>query len=255
MTEQEQVDLLRGEMDKQGIIDPQLRAGIGALAGGESGFNSHSETGYAHTSNDRIRNIFGSRVAALSDDQLNGLKANPEEFFNRVYGGTWGLSNLGNSQPGDGFKFRGRGLFQLTGRANYMRYGVKIGRNLTSDPEVANEPAVAAAIAVAYIRDRYKGDGWPGMKRAVGNNIPDIDATKNSLFMEYLANGKFAPMADVPPAVVTAKADDPEVVEFLAAVAKIQTFLTDKGFYKGAIDCDFGGASRLALDLYRRPRE
>lgn len=53
---------------------------------------------------------------------------------------------LGNTQPGDGVKYAGRGYVQITGRANYKRLGVRIGVDLESHPERALEPAIAAKI-------------------------------------------------------------------------------------------------------------
>ena len=47
-----------------------------------------------------------------------GHPANQEAIANIVYGGEWGRQNLGNTQPGDGWKFRGSGVKQITGRAN-----------------------------------------------------------------------------------------------------------------------------------------
>ncbi len=65
-----------------------------------------------------------------------------------------GRRDLGNTQAGDGARYHGRGLFQLTGRANYRRYGALIGLDLEGSPERAKEPAVSLAIAFAYWRDR-----------------------------------------------------------------------------------------------------
>jgi putative chitinase len=62
--------------------------------------------------------------------------------------------DLGNTQAGDGARYHGRGLFQLTGRANYRRYGALIGIDLEGSPERAKEPAVSLSIAFAYWRDR-----------------------------------------------------------------------------------------------------
>lgn len=260
LTPEQQALMLRAEMDKQGITDPQLRAGIAAIAGGESGFSMKPEMGYAGTSDDRIRLIFGSRVNSFSDDQLDQLKVNPEAFFNVVYGGPFGARQLGNIAPsGDGFKFRGRGLFQLTGRANYTRYGQMIGRDLLTDPEVADDPEVACAIAVAYMRDRYKGNGWEGMKSAVGFNIDDIASTKDALFAEYSASGEFGPLPAGLISVVNAKPTDaPVAVASVAPAAvvrpaidrvkAIQTILAEGGLYTDAIDGVFGNLSETALN-------
>lgn len=185
-------DDLRRAMDAAGITDPELRAGIAAIAGGESGFAPQTETGYSHTDNERIRAVFGARVADLSDAQLDALKASDEQFFNVVYGGAWGGHFLGNTQDGDGYLFRGRGLFQLTGRSNYTHFGRIIGVDLTAKPDAANEPVFAARIAVAYITERYHGGGWEAMKRAVGNAVASTETVKDQLYAQYLASGEFA---------------------------------------------------------------
>ena len=57
---------------------------------------------------------------------------------------------LGNTEPGDGAKFKGRGYIQLTGRYNYKKYGDKIGVDLVNNPELAADPDVALKIAAAY---------------------------------------------------------------------------------------------------------
>lgn len=65
-----------------------------------------------------------------------------------------GRAVLGNSQAGDGVRYHGRGIFQLTGRANYRRFGRILGIDLEADPERAKEPAVSLAVAFAYWKDR-----------------------------------------------------------------------------------------------------
>lgn len=65
-----------------------------------------------------------------------------------------GRVDLGNMMPGDGELFRGRGFVQLTGRANYARYGDRIGLDLTELPELAGDPKVAAQLLALFIADR-----------------------------------------------------------------------------------------------------
>ena len=64
-----------------------------------------------------------------------------------------GRKDLGNTQPGDGFRFRGRGFLQVTGRANYRRIGAAMGLDLEAHPEKLEEPAVALESACIYWRD------------------------------------------------------------------------------------------------------
>lgn len=70
-----------------------------------------------------------------------------------------GRKNLGNTQPGDGPRYKGRGLLQLTGRANYTSMTKKLNAlginvNLVDTPELATRPDISAIIAAQYFKDR-----------------------------------------------------------------------------------------------------
>lgn len=64
-----------------------------------------------------------------------------------------GATRLGNTQPGDGPRFKGRGYVQLTGRYNYTRTGNALGIDLAGNPDLANDPATAGIILAEFLRD------------------------------------------------------------------------------------------------------
>lgn len=63
-----------------------------------------------------------------------------------------GRKDLGNTQPGDGRRFKGRGPIQITGRANYAYYGKQIGLDLEASPEMAAMPRIGLRLALEYWR-------------------------------------------------------------------------------------------------------
>ena len=65
-----------------------------------------------------------------------------------------GNRRLGNTAPGDGRRFKGRGLIQLTGRYNYARAGDDLGLDLLGDPDLAAQPVLSLRIACLYWRWR-----------------------------------------------------------------------------------------------------
>jgi putative chitinase len=63
-----------------------------------------------------------------------------------------GREDLGNTQEGDGVLFKGRGIFQLTGRANYAKMSQILGVDLVSNPDLAATPDIAVRVACEYWR-------------------------------------------------------------------------------------------------------
>jgi predicted chitinase len=94
-------------------------------------------------------------------------------YFIRHYEGR---IDLGNTHPGDGVLYHGRGFIQITGRANYRSYGRKLGVPLERQPELALDADVAARVLARYFRDRQisesaeKGD-WKAVRRKVNGGL------------------------------------------------------------------------------------
>lgn len=83
-----------------------------------------------------------------------------------------GRADLGNTQPGDGKRYKGRGPIQLTGRANYRRFGRKIGIDLEAHPEIVSHPSLGLLCGVVYWDDRKlnakaDADDLNGITRAI----------------------------------------------------------------------------------------
>ena len=92
--------------------------------------------------------------------------------------------DLGNTGPPDGERFRGRGYIQLTGRANYATYGKSIGLQgqLIENPELASEPAIAAKLLAAFLKDKERrikeallDQDFAGARRLVNGGSHGLD--------------------------------------------------------------------------------
>mgnify|MGYP000302992858 FL=1 len=134
-------------MNAYGIDTPKRQAHfIGQIGTESGGFQSvqeslnYSVAGLA---------IFGSRLTAAQREQLGrkpGEKAlspdRQEAIANIVYGG-----RFGNNLNGDGWKYRGRGLKQITFKANYEDCGKALGLNLVDSPDLLLQDKYAALSA------------------------------------------------------------------------------------------------------------
>jgi predicted chitinase len=145
------------EMNNQKVSDPTTRAAIMAQAAKETGgFKLLSED--LRYSVSGLSNTFKRLKNTSKEDLAAAVKGGSSAIGALIYGGSkdspsyaFGVRELGNTEPGDGAKFRGRGFFQLTGRANYKRAGA------LNSPEKLLDMGEAAKTAVDFAL-RYKGD-------------------------------------------------------------------------------------------------
>lgn len=179
------IQALIDSMKAQGITNPITQIAILGVIGKESGFIPQNEISYANTSNSRIKKIFGKRVSGMSDSELDGLKKNEIKFWDRVYGSddpTGASQKMGNTNPGDGKKYSGRGFNGITFKKTYEKYQnllktygkLKKSVDIVSNPDQLNDIEVAAEIAVLYFLEASKS---PQMKQKYGVN--DLNAFKD----------------------------------------------------------------------------
>lgn len=125
-----------------GITTKARIAAFLAQSAHESMNFTRTEESLYYTTPERIRAMWPKRVVSLQDAAT--LCRNPQSLANRVY-----ANRLGNGDPssGDGWKYRGRGLFQLTGRSNYHVCGDALGVNYVAAPNLVSMPHDAALSA------------------------------------------------------------------------------------------------------------
>jgi predicted chitinase len=148
-------EVVAQELDRQGITDPNLRKSIMGKFGQESGGKTRvTEIPFKNTSNDIIR-LKLPQLRSMSDNELNDLKQDTEKFFNRAYG--YKGNSLNNNEPGDGYKYRGRGLTGITGKVNYQRADDALGLKgeLVKNPDLLLDPEIDKRASVWF----YKAAG------------------------------------------------------------------------------------------------
>lgn len=91
-----------------------------------------------------------------------------------------GRADLGNTHPGDGPRYKGRGLLQITGRANYAACGAALGMDLLTTPELLEAPQGACRSAGWYwhthrLNDYADTDSFGTLTRAINGGYNSLD--------------------------------------------------------------------------------
>jgi putative chitinase len=182
-----------GNAEALGMAMAQIQA--------ECGFRPRSENMNYRAST--LRRVFPTRVRSDAFAQ-ELVAAGPAAIGNTLYG-----NRYGNAQD-EGYKYRGRGLIQLTFKDNYTRYGRLAGHpEIVENPDLVNDPEIAVKIACAYIST--KSITWSSFdfgalgqqfKTAVGYADPGGSETGERIglgrgFASKLITGDLTPLASI----------------------------------------------------------
>lgn len=172
------MESILASLKKVGITNPYVQAGVLGVCHKEGGFNIQGgEMSYKNTPATRIREVFGKRVRGLSNSEIDTLKKNDVAFWDRVYGvddPTGMGKRLGNTSPGDGLKYRGRGYNGITFKTGYQKYTDMLKKmnpptnvDLVANPDILEKDLqVAADVAALYF---LEGLNNPIIKRKYRN--------------------------------------------------------------------------------------
>ena len=216
--QQAMVDSLASEYG----MSPAIAAAVASVTQKESGGSgTREEMNYANTSNERIRTLnsrFERKFADMSDEDLNALKADPEKFFNYVYDDV-----AGNSADGDGYKYRGRGLVQITGKDNYRRVSQAVygDDRLVDNPDLLLDDKVAGAAAAYFTAESGKGvEGYVDFDLSTPNPTPEqIQEVLNGTYAVVASGGTLPKSTAQDPAKMAEKYG-----QYSSAMPKMQQF-------------------------------
>ena len=143
------VDALAPAFQKYEIETPDRIASFLAQTGYESGQYNRLEENLNYSTATRLTRIWPRRFP----DEASAMPYvnNPQKLANMVYANRMGN---GDAESNDGYRFRGRGIIQLTGRSNYDSAGEAMGVDLISAPELLADPKWAALSAGWFWQSR-----------------------------------------------------------------------------------------------------
>lgn len=190
--QRQNINFLIDTMKEQGITNPYTQVGILSCIAKESGFIPQSELSYSTTENNIIKQKFGTRISSYSDKQLTELKKDDEKFFDAIYNQykkdpTTNKQKIpkeaqytretGNNDEGDGYTYRGRGYNGITFKSLYKQYGDLIGEDLVTNPDLLNDPEIAAKVALAFFKKGNKN-----------NDLSDLTFTDKTTATKYFTD-------------------------------------------------------------------
>lgn len=175
---------------RAGITDPKELANfMGQLQHESRNFARLEEN--LNYSGERLHEVFKDRngLTAERATELAGIPDRTERhkaIAEQIYGGADGKTRLGNTEPGDGYHFRGRGYMQITGRGNYTALAHATGLDLVNRPELAAEQGNAEKLAIHYWKAQVQPDLAARTDVTVAGSL--INTGRNDLIPKGLAD-------------------------------------------------------------------
>lgn len=127
----------------------------------ESNYLSSLSENLNYTCDALLKRFSRKRISytdAMRYGRCQGHPAFQEAIANCIYGGQWGLENLGNYLPGDGWHYRGQGGIQLTGRGNWEKFAHYLGRpDIGDNPHVVLTNPLLACYTAGWFWTKFKG--------------------------------------------------------------------------------------------------
>jgi putative chitinase len=162
-----------------------------------------------------------------------------------------GRKDLGNVNPGDGVRYKGRGLIQLTGRANYKTVGDALGIDLVGQPTLAAEPVLSLKMACEFwkkknINPACDADNLDGVTRIINGGINGIDERRS---FTTKAKNAIARLQGIQLSGAQGSGGRPVLHRGARgdAVTELQQLLRKAGFAAVAVDGDFGAGTEVAV--------
>lgn len=221
---------------------------------------------YDITSRLRIAHFLGQTC-----EESAGYRTTEEFASGKEYEGR---QDLGNTQRGDGPRYKGRGLLQLTGRANYADYGKALAVDLVNNPTLAAQPALSLKIACEYwkrhdINADCDRDDAQAVTRKVNGGLNGLSdriaftqkaktavARLQAVQLSGAASGGATAPAAASAGPAAAGAAPGQTRPVLArgsqgdAVVQLQNLLRDENFAV-AVDGDFGPGTEVAATRFQ----
>jgi putative chitinase len=169
-------DALNKAMQDGDINTPLRQAHFLAQCATETyGFRHLTESMF-YTDALNLLKTFPNEVHSM-EDASDLIKAGPQAIANRVYAERLGN---GDEDSGDGWRYRGRGFLQITGKYNYKMIGKQIGMDLVNHPEILEDPEQAAQAAMKFwnfhgCSQDADADDLNGVTKEINPSLEGID--------------------------------------------------------------------------------